>query len=97
MSYFGFSPISVYVFTFLKNGTAHLAAQEEEGGQGVPRQDQHHGRRARVQPGLQGGLANDHHWLSFVDNQYFFQATGQELFDLVCRTIGLRETWYVAV
>ena len=33
----------------------------------------------------------------FVDNQYFFQATGQELFDLVCRTIGLRETWYVAV
>ena len=22
------------------------------------------------------------------------QATGQELFDLVCRTIGLREAWY---
>jgi merlin protein len=22
------------------------------------------------------------------------KATGQELFDLVCRTIGLRETWY---
>ena len=23
-----------------------------------------------------------------------WKATGQELFDLVCRTIGLRETWY---
>ena len=24
----------------------------------------------------------------------YWKATGQELFDLVCRTIGLRETWY---
>lgn len=23
-----------------------------------------------------------------------WRATGQDLFDLVCRTIGLRETWY---
>lgn len=23
-----------------------------------------------------------------------WRATGRELFDLVCRTIGLRETWY---
>ena len=25
---------------------------------------------------------------------HLIQATGQELFDLVCRTIGLREAWY---
>lgn len=36
--------------------------------------------------------------LSSSREGYFFlvqhKATGQELFDLVCRTIGLRESWY---
>ena len=73
------------------NATGHPDAQEEEGGQGLPCQDQHHGCRARVQLGLQGDLANC--WFSFCSCSIFFQATGQELFDLVCRTIGLRETW----
>lgn len=26
--------------------------------------------------------------------QLQWKATGRDLFDLVCRTIGLRETWY---
>ena len=34
-----------------------------------------------------GSFRNNNHCL-------LFQATGQELFDLVCRTTGLRETWY---
>ena len=29
-----------------------------------------------------------------INNILRLQATGQELFDLVCRTTGLRETWY---
>ena len=34
--------------------------------------------------------------LLFFRRLFLFQwrATGRELFDLVCRTIGLRETWY---
>ena len=31
-------------------------------------------------------------WISLEILQY--KATGRDLFDLVCRTIGLRETWY---
>ena len=33
-------------------------------------------------------------FLTFFFSHLFIQATGQELFDLMCRTIGLREAWY---
>ena len=59
--------MSVHLFScFLTNANAHPDGQEEEGGQGLPRQDQHHGRRARVQLGLQGDQADDH--FLFVDD-----------------------------
>ena len=32
--------------------------------------------------------------MSFFPLFLQWRATGRELFDLVCRTIGLRETWY---
>ena len=39
-------------------------------------------------------INSPHIYIIVFFTKYFLQATGQELFDLVCRTTGLREAWY---